>query len=89
VAYRQRGFSAQTNSAVRNAFTASQAFFSDSPSGAVADETTLSSYGYRIDANIPLTIGGGGTINSITITGLNNLGGSTFAIDATGAWTRS
>ena len=26
-------------------------------------------YGYRVDANIPLTIGGGGTINSITIRG--------------------
>jgi type IV pilus assembly protein PilA len=89
VAYRARGYSAAANSAVRNGFTASQAFFSDSPAGVVADELALSSYGYRVDANVPLTVGGGGTINSITLQATHAAGGSTFKADYTGGITRS
>jgi len=89
ITYRARGFSASANSAVRNAYTASQAFYSDSPGGTIANEATLSIYGYRSDVGIPLTIGGGGMINSITIQGTHIGGGSTFTIDAAGGLTRS
>jgi type IV pilus assembly protein PilA len=89
VAYRARGYSASANSAVRNAYTASQAFFSDSPGGAVANEAALSAYGYRADGNVPVTVGGGGVINSITLQATHTGGGSTFSADANGAITRS
>ena len=89
VAYRARGYSASSNSAVRNAYTASQAFFSDSPGGTIANEAALSAYGYRISANTPITVGGGGVIGTITLTTTHTGGGSTFAIGATGAVTRS
>jgi type IV pilus assembly protein PilA len=89
VAYRARGYSASANSAVRNAYTASQAFYSDSPDGTSAAEADLSVYGYRISANTPITVGGGGVIGTITLTTTHTGGGSTFAIDANGGVTRS
>ena len=87
-AYRTKGFSSSANSAVRNAYSASQAFYSDSPGGTIADETALNVYGYRSDSNVPLIIGGGGTIGSITIQGTHVTGGSTFSADASGTITR-
>lgn len=87
--YRTRGFSSSANSAVRNAYSASQAFYSDSPGGTIANVNALTVYGYRPDTNIPLTVGGGGTITSITIQGTHTIGGSTFIVDASGSITRS
>jgi type IV pilus assembly protein PilA len=88
VAYRARGFSASANSAVRNAYTAAQAFYSDSPGGTVANEAALSTYGYRIDPNVPITVATG-TINSIQMNTTHTGGGSTFTVDANGGITRS
>jgi type IV pilus assembly protein PilA len=88
VAYRARAYSASANSAVRNAYTASQAFFSDSPGGAVANELALSSYGYRIDANVPINVATG-TINSLLMNTTHTGGGSTFTVDMNGGITRS
>jgi prepilin-type N-terminal cleavage/methylation domain-containing protein len=88
-AYRTKGFSSSANSAVRNAYSASQAFYSDSPGGTIANEAALTVYGYRSDSNIPLIIGGGGTIGSITIQGTHVTGGSTFTIDASGTIARN
>jgi type IV pilus assembly protein PilA len=89
VAYRARGYSASANSAVRNAYTVAQSFFTDSPGGVIANEAALSAYGYRIDVNVPITVGGGGTIGSITLQATHTGGGSTFTIDATGGTTKS
>jgi len=88
VAYRARGFSASANSGVRNAYTAAQAFFSDSPGGTIADQAALSAYGYKIDPNITLTVNTG-TINSLGLVAVHTGGGSTFTADANGAITRS
>jgi prepilin-type N-terminal cleavage/methylation domain-containing protein len=88
-AYRTKGFSSSANSAVRNAYSASQAFYSDSPGGTIANEAALAVYGYKSDSNIPLIIGGGGTIGSITIQGTHVTGGSTFTIDASGTIARN
>jgi len=88
VAYRARGFSASANSAIRNAYTAAQAFYSDSPGGTVAAENDLSVYGYRVSVNTPLTITVG-TINSLLMNTTHSGGGSTFTVDANGAITRS
>jgi type IV pilus assembly protein PilA len=88
VAYRQRGFSASANSAARNAYTAAEAFFSDSPGGTVT--TAIAGlYGYRSDANITLTLTAGGTISNFTLQAVHTGGGTTFKIDANGAITRS
>ena len=89
VAYRARGFTASANSAVRNAYTVAQAFFTNSPGGAILNENALSAYGYRIDVNVPITVGGGGVIGSITLSTTHTGGGSTFTVDANGGITKS
>jgi type IV pilus assembly protein PilA len=89
VAYRTRAYSATAISAVRNAYTAAQAFFSDAQDGPITAEADLSAYGYRIDANVPITVGGGGVINTITLATTHTGGGSTFTIDPNGSITRS
>jgi type IV pilus assembly protein PilA len=89
VAYRARGYSASANSAVKNAYTIAQAFFTNSPGGVIANETALSAYGYKVDANVPVTVGGGGVMCSITLQATHTAGGSTFTIDATGEITKS
>ena len=88
VAYRQRGFSASSNSSVKNAYTAAEAYFSDSPSGTLT-VAQISNYGYNPTANTTLTVGGGATISNFTIQAVNAGGGSTFTVDQTGAISRS
>ncbi|MGA2332156.1 MAG: prepilin-type N-terminal cleavage/methylation domain-containing protein [Syntrophales bacterium] len=87
VAYRARGFTASAQSAARNAYTAAEAFWSDSPSGTL-DLTALSAYGYKADPQITLTISAGATLNTFTINATHSAGGSNFTVDATGAFTR-
>ncbi len=88
IAYRARGYSASANSAVRNAYTATQAFFSDSPGGTIANENALTQYGYRVDANVPLNVTAG-AITTLQMDATHVGGGSTFTIDANGGITRS
>jgi type IV pilus assembly protein PilA len=88
VSYRQRGFTASANSAARNAYTAAEAFFSDSPSGTVT-VAIVGTYGYKADPNITLTAAGGGTIGNFTLQATHAGGGSTFTIDQEGTFTRS
>ncbi|MGZ3606466.1 MAG: type IV pilin protein [Syntrophales bacterium] len=88
VAYRQRGFSASSVSAVRNAYTAAEAFFSDSPGGTVS-VAALTSYGYNADTNMQLTLASGGQIGTFVLQALHVGGGSTFQIDQNGGITRS
>ena len=88
IAYRARGFSASANSAIRNAYTAAQAFYSDSPAGTVANEAALSDYGYRVNANTPITVTAG-ALSNLSMNTTHTGGGSTFTIDASGGITRS
>ena len=88
VAYRQRGFSASSNSAVRNAYTAAQAFFSDSPGGTLT-VAALTAYGYNASPNTTLTLVSGGQIGTFVLQAVNVGGGSTFQIDQNGGITRS
>ena len=88
VAYRARGFSASANSAIRNAYTAAQAFYSDSPGGTIVLEADLSTYGYRVSNNTPVTVTAG-LITTLNMNTTHTGGGSTFTVDANGGITRS
>jgi type IV pilus assembly protein PilA len=88
VAYRAGGFSASTNSAVRNAFTAATAFFGDSPGGTV-NPAIIQNYGYQAEPHITITLSGAGIMGNFTLQAVNSAGGSTFQIDHNGAITRS
>ena len=88
-AYRMRGYNATAKSDLKNAYTASQAYFSDSPAGTVT-LGVLTSYGYRPSANVA---GGGpsvsaGTMDTLAMTlSYNTTGSQTYAVDSNGAIT--
>ena len=47
IAYRQRGYDSSAKADAKNAYTAGQAYFTDYPTGTVADWQTLTKYGFR------------------------------------------
>jgi type IV pilus assembly protein PilA len=65
-AYRLRGYNASAKSDLKNAYTASQAYFSDSPTG-TATNAILGSYGYRPTTNVNLTVATG-TMDGLSMT---------------------
>jgi prepilin-type N-terminal cleavage/methylation domain-containing protein len=84
-AYRTRGYEASAKADAKNAYTAAQAYFSDSPAGTV-DATNIANYGFKSTANVTTTISTG-TQAGLAITSSHTSGGRTFSVDSTGAIT--
>jgi type IV pilus assembly protein PilA len=84
-AYRTRGYNASSKSEVKNAYTAAQAFFSDSPGGTVT-AAILTAYGYKQGASITTAIGDG-TSAALSITAVHSSGGSTYGVNSAGTIT--
>lgn len=82
-AYRTRGYNANAKADVKNAYTAAQAFFSDSPAGSVASTATLTSYGYRPSANVNMTASGNNS--TLAISASHTSGNTTYSTDSSGA----
>jgi len=88
-AYRMRGYNTAARSDCKNAYTAAQAFYSDSPAGTVSG-TVLSSYGYVATDGVAATVGGGGQMNNITIAVKHSVtGAKTYTVNSAGAITES
>jgi len=83
-AYRQRGYNAAAKSDLKNAYTAAQAFFADSPSGAATLALLTGSYGYRQGANITLTISSSNTVGTLSMTSVHSQGNTTYTSEANG-----
>lgn len=81
--YRKRGYNSAAKADAKNAYTAAQAFFSDSPS-ATATLTLLQSYGYKQTANVTTTVAAG-TMAGLSITTTNTNGDATYTADSQGA----
>ncbi len=81
--YRKRGYNTAAKSDVKNAYTAAQALFSDSPA-ATADTSNLTTYGYKATANVTLSVSPG-TMNSLVIKGTHASGDATYTADSQGA----
>lgn len=79
--YRIRGYNSAARSDVRNAYTAAQALFNDSPA-ASADTPGLIVYGYKPTTNIVLNASG--TVASLVISGRHNDGTITYTSDFQG-----
>jgi len=80
--YRIRGFNTTAKSDIKQMYTASQAYFSDHPTGQVA-LANLTDYGFRATADV--TPGGaGGTIDALAWTAYHALGTTTFSVNSTG-----
>jgi len=85
-AYRLRGYNATSKSDLKNAYTASQAYFSDSPAGTV-DATILANYGYRASTGVTVTVGTG-TISGLSMTSVYSVtGATTYTVNSSGAIT--
>jgi prepilin-type N-terminal cleavage/methylation domain-containing protein len=82
--YRQRGYNSAAKSDLKNAYTASQAFFSDSPSATIDDTATLTGYGYKPTAGVTLSVSTG-SIGSIQMTASHASGSVTYTADKNGA----
>ncbi len=84
-AYKKRGYNSQAKADAKNAYTASQAYFSDTPAGSV-DTTVLTAYGYKASPNTTVTVGTA-TQAGLALTSANSLGDITYSVDAAGAIT--
>lgn len=84
-AYRTRGYETQARSDAKNAYTAAQAFFSDSPAGTVT-AALLGSYGFKSTTNVTTTVNDG-TIGGLSISAVSSSGGRTFGVNSAGVIT--
>ena len=85
--YRQRGYDSAAKSDAKNAYTAAQAYFSDSPAGTVTSGN-ISEYGYKATADVDLTVTAG-TISSLKMSAKHKSGKKTYTVDANGTFTES
>ena len=88
-AYRLRGYNASSKSDVKNAYTAAQAYFSDSPTGTLdAALVTLKAYGYTNTNGVVLTVADG-SLGNLSLTGVysNVTGATLYTISSVGAIT--
>ncbi len=83
--YRKRGYNAAAKADAKNAYTAAQAFFSDSPS-ATLTLTDLQNFGYKQTTNVTLTVANG-TMAGLSLTSVNSQGDTTYSVDSQGAIT--
>jgi type IV pilus assembly protein PilA len=83
-AYRVRGYNTAARADAKNAYTASQAFYSDSPGGTVTT-AIIQTYGYRPTANVALTATG--VMGALAITSFHSSGTTTYSVDSTGGIT--
>jgi type IV pilus assembly protein PilA len=84
-AYRVRGYETQAKADAKNAYTAAQAFFSNSPSETVS-AAILGDNGFKSTTNVTTTVAAG-TMQTLSITAASTSGGRTFTVDSSGAIT--
>ena len=85
--YRKRGFRAELNADLKNAYTAAQAYLSDFPTAAVSSMAQLTSAGYQKSQNISSTISGTITSTSGTLTLSHDVLKKTGDVDSKGVIT--
>jgi len=85
-AYRLRGYNASAKADIKNAYTASQAFFSDSPSGTVA-LGVLTAYGYNQTTGVNLTVSAGALSTLAMTTVYSVANATTYSVTSLGVIT--
>ena len=85
IAYRKRSYNAAANSDVKNAYTAAQAYFTDTPTG-TATLALLKSNGYVQSANVTTTVAAG-TQGTLSITAKHGSGDKTYTVASDGTIT--
>ncbi len=86
-AYRVRGYNTSAKADLKNAYTAAQAFFADSPSGVATLALLTTSYGYKQGANVNLTVTAANTISTLVMSSSHSAGNTTYTSDPAGGIT--
>ena len=82
-AYRLRGYNTAAKSDLKNAYTAAQAYFSDSPAATI-DAAKLALGGFVGTSNVTLTVSNG-LQATLSLTGVHTTSGATtYTIDSAG-----
>ncbi|MBW2630443.1 MAG: prepilin-type N-terminal cleavage/methylation domain-containing protein [Deltaproteobacteria bacterium] len=84
-AYRAKGFNAQANSDVKNAYTAAQAYFAENPTGTVT-LALLQTNGFKASANVTTAVTTG-TMAGLVMTSTPANGTLVYSVDANGTIT--
>jgi prepilin-type N-terminal cleavage/methylation domain-containing protein len=84
-AYRTRGYNVAAKADLKNAYTAAQAYFSDSPAATV-DAGKLGLGGFVGTSNVALTVSTG-TMAGLTMTGKHDSSTQTYSINSAGVIT--
>jgi prepilin-type N-terminal cleavage/methylation domain-containing protein len=87
ISYRRRGYNAASNSDVKNAYTAAQAYFSDYPTGTITTTVLNDSYGFKSTANVSMVVNSSTT--DINMTAVHGSGDQTYEVDRDGVITKS
>jgi len=82
--YRKRGYNAAAKADAKNAYTAAQAFFSDSP-GETVEPGKLATYGFKSTKDVTTTASGG--MSDLSITSKHASSEDTYTVDPQGAIT--
>ena len=82
--YRKRGYNAAGKADAKNAYTAAQAFFSDSP-GEEVDEAKLATYGFKSTKDVTTTVVNK-AMSNLSITS-QHASGDLYTVDASGGIT--
>jgi prepilin-type N-terminal cleavage/methylation domain-containing protein len=85
-AYRTRGYNTAAKADLKNAYTAAQAYFSDSP-GATIDAAKLTLGGFVATAGVTVTPAAGSTMTALSMTGSHSSSTTTYTINAAGVIT--
>ena len=82
-AYRLRGYNTAAKADAKNAYTAAQAYFSDSPAATI-DAAKLTLGGFLGTSNVTLTVSNG-LQSTLSMTGVHTASGATtYTIDSAG-----
>jgi len=87
ISYRRRSYNSAANSDVKNAYTTAQAYFSDNPTGSVANTGILAAYGFRQTINVAITPSG--TQSTLQVVTAHGSGNRTYTADSEGAITNN
>ena len=86
-AYRQRGYNTAAKSDAKNAYTASQAYYSDNPTGVLTGTADISAFGFNPTVNVATTVAGAMAGLAITASHASSSPVVTYSVDAAGAIT--
>jgi type IV pilus assembly protein PilA len=86
-AYRQRGFNTAAKSDAKNAYTATQAYFSSNPTGVLASTANITSFGFKPTTSVTTTVTGSMATLAITSSHASSSPVVTYSVNSSGTIT--